>query len=306
MAAPPSPPADLGLAARSQPGILAPGPRAARYLWFAVRPDHDPGPALARLARARAATDVVGIGAGTAQRLGGQVPGLREPLVMAGAGVAMPATPGHLWLWLRGEDPGELLHRGDAIRDALADGFAVDAALDAFEHGGGRDLTGYEDGTENPRGAEAVSAALVDGAGPGLDGGSFVAVQIWQHDLARFRAFAAREQDAIIGRRRDDNAELSSAPASAHVRRTAQEDFDPAAFVLRRSMPWIAGTDAGLVFVAFGRSFDAFEALCRRMVGLDDGIPDALFRFTRPRTTAYFWCPPVGPDGSLDLRALAR
>ncbi|TDI13601.1 MAG: peroxidase, partial [Acidobacteria bacterium] len=60
---------------------------------------------------------------------------------------------------------------------------------------------------------------------------------------------------------------------------------------------------AGLVFVAFGRSFDAFEAQLARMVGVEDGVTDALFRFTRPVSGSYFWCPPVA-RGKLDLSAL--
>jgi len=39
------------------------------------------------------------------------------------------------------------------------------------------------------------------------------------------------------------------------------------------------------------------------MAGLDDGIVDALFTYSRPVTGAYFWCPPL-KDGKLDLRAL--
>ena len=62
---------------------------------------------------------------------------------------------------------------------------------------------------------------------------------------------------------------------------------------MRRSLPWADATRAGLMFVAFGKSFDAFEAQLRRMVGEDDGIVDALFRFTRPVSGAYFWCPPL-------------
>jgi putative iron-dependent peroxidase len=41
----------------------------------------------------------------------------------------------------------------------------------------------------------------------------------------------------------------------------------------------------------------------RRMLGLDDGIVDALFDFTRPISGAYYWCPPVR-NGALELRAL--
>ena len=68
-------------------------------------------------------------------------------------------------------------------------------------------------------------------------------------------------------------------------------------------MPWAEGTDAGLNFVSFGKSFDAFEAVLNRMVGNEDGITDALFTFTRPITGAYYWCPPM-KDGKLDLSAL--
>jgi putative iron-dependent peroxidase len=44
--------------------------------------------------------------------------------------------------------------------------------------------------------------------------------------------------------------EIADAPPSAHVKRTAQESFDPEAFVLRRSMPWTDGMRSGLNFVA--------------------------------------------------------
>jgi len=55
--------------------------------------------------------------------------------------------------------------------------------------------------------------------------------------------------------------------------------------------------------VAFGRTFEAFEAQLRRMVGAEDGTQDALFRFTRPFSGSYFWCPPLH-DGYLDLQVL--
>jgi putative iron-dependent peroxidase len=68
-------------------------------------------------------------------------------------------------------------------------------------------------------------------------------------------------------------------------------------------MPWIEGDRAGLMFLAFGFSLDAFEAQLRRMSGLEDGITDGLYRISRPITGGYYWCPPL-KDGHLDLRAL--
>ena len=111
------------------------------------------------------------------------------------------------------------------------------------------------------------------------------------------------ERDNIIGRRQSDNEELEDAPESAHVKRTAQESFDPEAFVVRQSMPWSDPDSEGLVFVAFGHTLDAYEAQLRRMVGLDDGIVDDLFQFSRPVSGGYYWCPPVA-DGKLDLSVL--
>jgi porphyrinogen peroxidase len=206
-------------------------------------------------------------------------------------------------VWLCGDDRGELVHRSRRLAHALGAGFVLDQVIDTFQYGPSLDLTGYEDGTENPQGEKAVETAVVTAQGEGLDGSSFVAVQQWVHDLAHFDSFSEAEQDHIIGRRKQGNEEIEEAPPSAHVKRTAQESFEPQAFILRRSMPWTDGALAGLVFVAFGRSLDAFETILRRMVGMDDGIPDALFRFTRPMTGGYYWCPPV-KDGVLDLRAL--
>ena len=96
--------------------------------------------------------------------------------------------------------------------------------------------------------------------------------------------------------------EVPSTP-SAHVKRAEQESFEPEAFLLRRSMPWASADGEGLVFVAFGRNFDAYGTILNRMVGGEDGVPDALFRFTRPVTGSYFWCPPVA-GGRLDLSVL--
>lgn len=289
-----------------QPAILMPIPASARYLSFVATPGADLRGALQALsALVDGRQCVAGLGASLVALMGASVPGLRSFPALQSTRLTIPSTPADLWLWLRGEDAGELFHRSRHIEAALAPAFEPVELVSAFRHGDGDDLSGYEDGTENPRDDEAVAAAIVGEAGGAPQGSSFVAVQRWVHRFDLLDAMSRDEQDAAIGRRRDDNEEIDDAPPSAHVKRTAQESFDPEAFVVRRSMPWSDGRRAGLVFVAFGRSFDAFEAQLGRMAGLEDGIEDALFRFTRPETGAYYWCPPVR-DGCLDLSALAR
>jgi putative iron-dependent peroxidase len=41
------------------------------------------------------------------------------------------------------------------------------------------------------------------------------------------------------------------------------------------------------------------------MSGGEDGVVDGLFRFSRPASGGYYFCPPVR-GGRLDLRALGR
>jgi porphyrinogen peroxidase len=288
----------------AQPGILGPVPRLARYLTFSLLDVSRAGNALqSLLGLADGGRTVVGLGQPLVLGLGARVEGLRTFPSYAGAGFTVPSTPAALWCWLRGDDRGELTLRSRSLQRSVSPAFGVEAVIDAFQYGDSRDLTGFQDGTENPQGKKAIDAGIVQGRGEGWDGSSFVAVQQWIHDFDRFEAMSPKQQDDAIGRRKGDNEELADAPPSSHVKRTAQETFTPPAFVLRRSMPWADGARAGLVFVAFGKSLDAFEAQLKRMVGAEDGVVDALFNFTRPVSGSTFWCPPV-KNGRLDLRAL--
>lgn len=288
-----------------QPGILAtPVPSQARHLFFDLQSiEHLPA-VLDRLQRLADGTGmVIGFGESLVRALGRRIDGLRDFPAISGIGVDNPSTQHALWVWLRGTERGELLLRTHELQRELAPALALVTMTEAFRHGDGHDLTGYEDGTESPQDEEAVAAAIVHGAGAGLDGGSFAAIQQWRHQLQMFAALPQAEQDDIIGRRKSDNEELEEAPESAHVKRTAQESFEPEAFVVRRSMPWTEGDAAGLMFLAFGCTLDAFEVQLRRMSGLEDGIVDALYRFSRPLTGGYYWCPPCNA-GVLDLSAL--
>ena len=293
----------------SQPGILEPVPAVARYVLFSLQGSPDGAVLREAVVRLAGLADgkelVVGLGAEMVSALGASVPDLGEFPHLTGPGIDVPSTPAALLCWLRGRDRGDLLHLTRRIEKAVAPALRLHHVVDGFRHSKepdspGLDLTGYEDGTENPSGDAAGEAAFVNGQGSGMDGSSYVAVQQWVHDFDAFEALASDEQDNSIGRRRSDNFELEDSPTYSHVKRTAQESFDPPAFMLRRSMPWVMSTRAGLMFVAFGKSHSAFDVQMRRMAGLDDGIVDAMFRISKPVTGAYFWCPPM-KDGRLDL-----
>ena len=285
-----------------QAAILASVPEHGRFLVLGLQPGASPASAINRLRSWPAdAASVVGLGR---PLVPAGVAGLRPFPGLAGPGCAFPSTQGAVFAFLGGTDAGEVLHRARAFVAHLGSAFLVQEDVQAFKHGGGRDLSGYEDGTENPVDDAAARAAIVAGQGEGLDGGSFVATQRWVHDLAHLASMKAAERDALVGRSRETNEELGDAPAFAHVKRAAQESFEPAAFMVRRSMPCGGVLEPGLFFVAYGATLEAYERVLRRMAGLDDGVTDGLLRFTRAVTGGYYFCPPV-LGRALDLRAIA-
>jgi putative iron-dependent peroxidase len=287
-----------------QPTILNPPTAAGRFITIGLTGDAKPRHVVDRLGTLNVAEGLaVGIGEPLAQALGVTIPGLRSFPALTGPGAAFPSTQGAIWMFVGGDDPGEILHRSRRIVAALGDDVRIDEDLPSFVYSGGRDLTGFEDGTENPTGDRAIAAAFGDATAAGFTGGSFVATQRWIHDLGGFERLSQAARNDVIGRDLESNEELASAPLSAHVKRTAQESFDPAAFLVRRSMPWGDVREHGLYFVAYGAALDAFERILRRMAGLEDGVTDALLKFSRAVTGGYFWCPPV-TGNRLDLRAL--
>jgi|TARA_R110002096_G_scaffold416576_1_gene619175 porphyrinogen peroxidase len=287
----------------AQQGILDEETKLARYVTFSIIEKNAVPEALKALSAAiNSPETVVGLGNSCITALGANITGLKVMPAQCSAGIEIPSIPEALWIWIRGNDRGEIFHRSRLIEKHLSSAFAVTSIVDSFQYDENRDMSGYIDGTENPVGTDAVDAAIIADGEQGQTGSSFVAVQQWLHNFEDLDRMSTEEKDNTIGRHISDNEEFD-APTSAHVKRSAQENFEPEAFMLRRSMPWVDGLDGGLIFVSFVRTLDTFEAIMDRMIGKDDGVVDALFNFTRPINGAYYWCPPV-KDGKLDLSAL--
>jgi porphyrinogen peroxidase len=300
-------PADA--ARRAQPGIFCALPAHAVSLEFGLV--HAPAEAdLAAIAQALLAIEfsgpatmaqgdlVVGLGVGLAHRLGVRPPGLRAMAPIGNGRRAFPATQADLWLFVPGVTAGGAYERAQGLIAALGGRFALVEANNPFHFRDGRDLTGFRDGTENPKGEDAQRAALLCEAP--YAGGSFALVQRYVHRAAPFAQLDEAAQSSVFGRDRDTDVELEDAPASAHVKRADQDSFDPPTHLWRRGMPWGTPLRHGSQFVAFMADLDAANRMLRRMAGLDDGIVDALLSYTDAETGSFYFCPPLR-DGRLDL-----
>lgn len=209
-----------------------------------------------------------------------------------------------LVLWLRSDDRGSLYHLWRQCDQVLKDAFSCAHVVNAYTYQNKYDLSGFEDGTENPEGDDVDTVAIVASEQKGLEGASYWALQQWQHDFTWLDKASQAQKESCVGRSLDDNREFEDNPPHAHVKRTAQESFSPEANMWRRSMPWNdLQANSGLMFSCFATSFYPFEVQLNRMVGNEDGIVDGIFSFSKVLSTGYYFCPPF-LKGRLDLSCL--
>lgn len=177
----------------------------------------------------------------------------------------------------------------------------------------GRNPFGYHDGIAVPRGAADLDANVWISEGP-LAGGTVCVIRRFQLDTAAFGALPLEEQDAAIGRHRQDGSPLSGGsrdddvdlsakspdgtpliPPHAHAR-AAHPSFTGSDLMLRRSYSYRASAiDHGHLFISFQRDIATFS---RTQLRLDE--TDALMAFATPTATAAFAILP-GFTGSRSL-----
>ena len=104
------------------------------------------------------------------------------------------------------------------IMGSLGDAVTAVDEVHGFRYFDDRDLLGFVDGTENPRGQAVIEAALIGDEDPAFAGGSYVITQKYVHDLAGWNALSTEAQERIIGRTKLADIELSDSikPTSAH------------------------------------------------------------------------------------------
>ena len=214
---------------------------------------------------------------------------------LAGAeGFVMPATQ-------QDEDQvEEELERRDALDRVLGGG-----AAHGSDCGPGFRLraSGSPRGTHSPAVIDAPELAVIPEGEPGA-GGTVLLLQKWAHDASLWEALSDGDQELVIGRRKTDSVELENKPADSHVASTDQDRFGK---IFRRNMPYGTVTDHGTMFVGFSAAQSRLADMLVSMAGSASAPRDALTRYSRPLTGAYYFVPSIEALAALaaaDQRAL--
>jgi porphyrinogen peroxidase len=206
------------------------------------------------------------------------------------------ATPGDLLFHIRAGRMDICFELAAQIMDSIGEAVLPADEVQGFRYFEDRDLIGFVDGTENPRGTVALEAALVGDEDPAFAGGSYVIVQKYLHDMKAWNALPTEAQERIIGRRKLSDIELDEAtkPASAHSALTVIEENGKELKILRDNMPFGQPSrgEFGTYFIAYCRTPRVTELMLENMfVGRPPGNYDRLLDFSRAVTGGLFFAP---------------
>jgi putative iron-dependent peroxidase len=218
--------------------------------------------------------------------------GFEKPIV-GPDGFTMPATQADLWLWLAGAAYDIVWDTGRTLIRTLSRIAVLERQLTGWAYRHSRDLTGFEDGTENPSLMEAPDIALVPQHRPGA-AASTLLFQKWSHQETWFE-LGDENQEAAIGRTKRDSVELEGARslADSHVSRAKDVVDGVERDIFRRNVPYGDVVDYGTIFVGFSCEQSRLQRMLERMAGVEDGIRDTLTRYTTPLTGAYYVIPSI-------------
>ena len=300
-----------GLPAISQP-VAAPLTRAAIFLVVTLQPDAESCATvrsfcgeLAALIRAVGTRDqeaalscIMGIGSEAWDRLFGLPrPAMLHPFreIRAGARHAV-STPGDLLFHIRSKRMDLCFELSTQIMARIVNAVTPADEVHGFRYFDDRDLIGFVDGTENPRGQAAVDAVLIGEEDAAFAGGSYVIVQKYLHDIAAWNALPTEAQERIIGRKKLSDVELDDSvkPSSAHNALTTIVEDGKEIKILHDNMSFgrAGHGEFGTYFIGYSRSPSTTELMLENMfVGRPPGNYDRLLDFSRAVTGNLFFVP---------------
>ena len=202
-------------------------------------------------------------------------------------GFVMPATQHDAVLWLSGMAYDVIFDVARKVTTEFKKLAVVDEETSSWPYQHDRDLTGFIDGSANPTLVDAAEAALIPEGQLGA-GGAILLLQKWVHDASAWESLSVADQERVIGRTKLDSVEFKQKAPDSHVASTDQDRFGK---IFRRNMPYGTVSTHGTMFVGFSADQRRLSTMLESMAGLANGVRDALTRYTKPLTGAYYFIP---------------
>jgi porphyrinogen peroxidase len=206
------------------------------------------------------------------------------------------STPGDILFHIRAQRLDLCFELATQITARLGPAVNPVDEVHGFRYFDSRDLIGFVDGTENPKGQDAVDATLITDEDPTFAAGSYVIIQKYLHDLAGWNTLPTEKQEKIVGRTKLNDVELDdkTKPTYAHNALTKIVENGKEVKILRDNMPFghAGQKEFGTYFIGYSRSPRTIEEMLQNMfVGKPPGNYDRLLDFSRAVTGNLFFVP---------------
>ncbi|KAJ5132047.1 hypothetical protein N7448_006205 [Penicillium atrosanguineum] len=216
------------------------------------------------------------------------------------------STPGDLLFHIRAERRDICFEFERQLMDQLGDSVELVDETVGFRYFDVRDLLGFVDGTANPVGPAVPVSVLVAEEDTSVQGGSYIVVQKYTHDLPGWKDLSTEQQEKVIGRTKIDNVELDDAESGQRSHKTLttiEDDQGNEHDILRDNMPFGSpgSGEFGTYFIGYTRRLWVIEKMMERMfVGEPPGLHDRILDFSKPLTGVTFFAPSASFLASLD------
>ena len=295
--------------------VVAPLTRAAIFLVVTVKPGADCRSVirsfcadLSAIFRAvefrdleAALSCIMGIGSEAWDQLFGQPrPAELHPFrELRGGSRHAVSTPGDLLFHIRSKRMDMCFELATQIMARIGEAVSVVDEVHGFRYFDDRDLLGFVDGTENPRGDEVAEAVFIGDADSAFAGGSYVIVQKYLHDMDAWNALSVEEQERVFGRSKLSDIEMPDGvkPANSHVALNTIVDPDGTQRqIVRANMPFgeLGRGEFGTYYIAYAATPAVTELMLTHMfIGDPPGNTDRVLDFSTAITGGLFFAPPA-------------
>jgi len=203
------------------------------------------------------------------------------------------STKGDIHIHIRALNAADCFDMAQNIKAELFKFAKLADETQGFKYHDGRAIIGFVDGTENPRGEERELFAVVGDEDPNYQGGSYLFVQKYVHDMNAWRSLPVSEQEKVIGRSKEMDIEMDedTKPTNAH---SALANVGDDLKVVRDNMPFHdpVSHQMGTYFICYANTFSTVEKMLTNMfIGNPAGNYDRLLDFSTAETGTLFFVP---------------
>lgn len=204
-----------------------------------------------------------------------------------------PVLPSDLFVQIRADRLDICQAIGIEVMQALKMHTELVEQVQAFRYLDGRDWTGFVVCNDNPRGRAKFEIGLVGKEDIEFEGGSYLHIQRYRHDLDKWAKLSDKRQQQVMGKTRQHNMDVVDSGLDSHAFRT--KIVGPSGqfpIYLNQSMPYGDMNVQGLYFVACSNHPQSFKNLLHsRIYGDSNGHYDKLLDYSNAETGAAFFAP---------------